>query len=147
MKSNPTSIKYIEWKSAEELHENSLNWISELKFIKDEQHFLNELLENYMWQLISNHTSETSNKVIQELSILSKKIEPTLKKIIRHQNELLILTDGLDQIKEEKKYKTDHRAFAEEVHTYFNNYKDVKRKVFALIKKGMIQSKQKRLLS
>lgn len=30
---------YIEWLDAEEMHETSIGWFSELKFIRDEQFF------------------------------------------------------------------------------------------------------------
>ena len=48
------NIKYIESKDPDELHIESLNWISELKFIEDEQHFLDDLLKSYTLQLIEN---------------------------------------------------------------------------------------------
>ncbi|OED41028.1 hypothetical protein AB832_03445 [Flavobacteriaceae bacterium (ex Bugula neritina AB1)] len=147
MKSKQPTIKYIEWRSPEELYEASHNWVSELKFIKDEQHFLDELLENYTLQLISDNIFEKSSAIIKELSALRKNIEPMFKKVIKHQNELNILLDGVDQPEEERKYKQDHGKLMIEVCRYFNSYKDLKKEIFTLIKTIMKQSKQRRLLS
>ncbi len=147
MKPKKPNVKYVEWRSPEELHEASLNWISELKFIKDEQHFLDELIENNTLQLISGKTFEKSKKVVNELSQKRKVIEPMLKRIINHYNELTILLDGIDQPVEEKKYKENHSKLLVEVSEYLMDYKDIKRSIFDLIKTIMKQSKQKRLLN
>ncbi len=147
MKPKKPNVKYVEWRSPEELHEASLNWISELKFIKDEQHFLDELIKNNTLQLISGKTFEKSKKIINDLSKKRKVIEPLLKRIINHYNELTILVDGIDQPVEEKKYKEDHRELLVDVSEYLNDYKDIKRSIFDLIKVIMKQSKQKRLLN
>lgn len=146
MKSKKPNVSYIEWKSPDELHEASLHWISELKFIKDEQHFLNELIENYTLQLISKKTFEKSKETIQEVLKKRKEIDPLLKKIIQHINGLTILIDGIDQPAEEKTYKENHRELVIEVNEYLNDYKEIKRDIFELIKEIIKQSKQKRLL-
>ncbi len=147
MKSKKPNIKYIEWKSAEELHEASLCWISELKFIKDEQRFLNDLVKNYTIQLISEKAFEKSSKIINELNLKRKNINPLLKNIIKHHNGLTILVDGIDQPEEEKKYKENHKELLVEVSAYFNNYKQTKRRIFDLIKTIIKTNKQKRLLN
>lgn len=147
MKTIMPDIKYIESKSPGELHVESLNWISELKFIKDEQHFLDELLKSYTIQLIEKQDFAKNKEIISELSKLEKDGEKLLKKIINHENELLILVDGIDQIKEEKHYRFLHSTYLLEVTNYYNNYKDAKKKIFDVIKKIMKQEKQKRLLN
>ena len=147
MKTIMPNIKYIESKSPDELHVESLNWISELKFIKDEQHFLDELLKSYTIQLIENQDFSKNKKIISKLSKLRKTGENLLKKLINHENELLILVDGIDQIKEEKHYRFLHSTYLLEVTNYFNDYKDVKRVIFEVVKEIMKHEKQKRLLN
>ncbi len=146
MKTKQPNPKYVEWRSSEELHETSLYWISELKFIKDEQHFLEELIENHTLQLISKTTFDISKPIVQALSKSKKNIEPLLKKIINHHNELTILLDGIDQPIEEKKYKEEHRKLMVAVNEFLMEYREVKRNIFDLIKTIIKQSKQKRLL-
>ena len=147
MKTIMPDIKYIESKSPVELHIESLNWISELKFIKDEQHFLDELLKSYTLQLIEKQDFSKNKDIISHLSNLRKDGEKLLKKIINHENELLILVDGIDQIKEEKHYRFLHSTYIMKVTNYFNEYKDAKRDIFDVVKKIMKQEKQKRLLN
>ncbi|MEW7290024.1 hypothetical protein [Aquimarina sp. 2304DJ70-9] len=147
MKAKEPNVKYVEWQSPDELHEAALTWVSELKFIKDEQHFLDDLMENYALQLISEKIFEKSKKVVNDLAEERKGLEPLLKEIINHHNALTILVDGKDQPVEEKQYKEDHRALVIKVSQYLNNYKDTKRKIFELIKTIMKQGKQKRLLN
>ena len=102
MKTIMPNIKYIESKSPDELHVESLNWISELKFIKDEQRFLNDLLKSFTLQLLENQEFSKNREIINNLTKIRKGGEQLLKKLINHENELLILVDGIDQIKEEK---------------------------------------------
>jgi len=147
MKTIMPDIKYIESKSPVELHVESLNWISELKFIKDEQRFLNELLKSYTIQLIEKQNFSKNKNIISHLSKLEKNGEELLKKIINHENELLILVDGIDQIKEEKQYRFLHSTYIMQVTNYFNEYKDVKREIFDVVKKIIKHEKQKKLLN
>lgn len=146
MKTKQPNPKYIEWRSPEELHETSLYWISELKFIKDEQHFLQELIENHTLPLLSKTIFDKSKLIVEALSLSKKNIEPLLKKIINHHNELTILLDGIDQPTEEKKYKEEHRKLMVVVNDFLKEYREVKRNIFDLIKIIIKQSKQKRLL-
>ncbi len=147
MKTIMPNIKYIESKNPDELHVESLNWISELKFIKDEQHFLDDLLKSYTIQLIENQDFSKNKKIISQLSKLRKTGEKLLKKLINHENELLILVDGIDQIKEEKHYRFLHSTYLLEVTNYFNDYKAIKRDIFIVVKAIMKHEKQKRLLN
>ena len=84
MKTQQISKKYIEWHSPAELHDTALNWISELKFIKDEQHFMDELIENHTLQMIEKNTFKTSTKIVGDLSKKRKQLESFLKKVIVH---------------------------------------------------------------
>jgi hypothetical protein len=147
MKTIMPNIKYIETKSPDELHVESLNWISELKFIKDEQKFLEDLLKSYTIQLLENQDFSKNREIINDLTKIRKSGESLLKKLINHENELLILVDGIDQIKEEKHYRFLHSTYLLKVTNYFNDYKDIKKEIFSAIKEIMKHEKQKRLLN
>lgn len=146
MKAIMSNVKYVAWKSPEELHETSVDWVSELKFIKDEQHFLRELIQDHTLELISDNLYPQSRTIINELSQLNRKIEPLLKKIINHINDLIILVDGVDQPAEEKQYKNIHSELMVEINNYGLEYKENKRKIFELIKQIIKQKNQKNLL-
>ena len=53
MKNMYTKANYVEWLSAEVMHEASRKWLSELRFIKDEQLFFDDLINSYTNHLIT----------------------------------------------------------------------------------------------
>ena len=145
MRKNTPTYKFVEWCSPEELHEDALNWISELEFIKDEQQFLDALIKNHTLELISGDIYSKSLKLVSELSREEKKVAYLLEVVQKHSNQLQILMDGIDQLKEEKKYKEVHYVLKIDVSRYEDDYKKTKREIFSLIKQIMKQKKQKRL--
>ncbi|WP_299898413.1 hypothetical protein [uncultured Aquimarina sp.] len=145
MKTDEQHIKYAEWKSADELHEITVGWISELKFSKDEQLFLQNLIRNYPATPISEIEVKESKETADRLAKLSEQIDPLLEKIRNHNNELLVLVDSEDQLEEEKEYKQTHRLLSEEVNSYLETYKAHKRIIFELIKSFIKKEKVKRI--
>lgn len=146
MKSIVPNQKYVAWKSADELHEISLAWIAELKFIKDEQRFLKELIKSHTMDLISNKGYKQNEEIVKNLYKLTKEISFLLQKIANHVNDVTILIDGIDQLNEEKEYKKAHCFLLKEVNDYFERYKNYKKNVFEHIKRIIKQKKVKRLL-
>jgi hypothetical protein len=96
---------------------------------------------------LENQDFSKNREIINDLSKIRKKGEKLLKKLINHENELLILVDGIDQIKEEKHYRFLHSTYLLEVTNYFNDYKAIKKLIFNAIKQIMKHEKQKRLLN
>ncbi|AUP81341.1 hypothetical protein [Flavivirga eckloniae] len=146
MKAKPKVIKYVEWLNADVMHEASRRWLSELRFIKDEQQFFENLIKSYTLQLIESPHFANSKKLIKILSTLKKKNKVLIETVKTHENELLILVDGIDQLKEEEAYKNKHRVLIIEMNKYFKDYKDLKKYLFETIERIMKNEKQKRLL-
>lgn len=147
MKTTKKQPKYVEWLNAEDMHEASRNWLSELNFIKDEQHFLEDLIKSYTLQLIDNSNFEKSKKIVDGLNKLQKKNKSLIKAVNIHESDLKIMVDGIDQIKEEQAYKNKHRELIIYVSKYLKDYRALKAKLFDVIKAVMKKGKQKRLLS
>lgn len=146
MKAKQKEPKYIEWLNANNIHKASRNWLSELRFIKDEQLFFANLIKSYTLQLIdSNHFSDTK-KIVDNLELLRKNNKALIETVIEHENKLLIMVDGINQLKEEEAYKTKHRELAVEINEYFKNYRNLKKRLFKTIENIMKHEKQKRLL-
>lgn len=145
MKRNNPQYKFVEWSSPEELHEESLRWISELEFTKDEQKFLDTLIKNHTIQLISGSVYKRSLEVVSELSKEEKEVTQLLDGVRKHTNALEVLLDGINQLEEEARYKQVHYALKIEVSRYYENYKKTKREIFNLIKQILKQKKQKRI--
>ncbi|NND63704.1 MAG: hypothetical protein HKN48_11000 [Flavobacteriaceae bacterium] len=147
MKKLRPNYKLVEWSSPNDLHRETLLWISELQFIKDEISFLNSLVENYTLKLISGEVYKKSFQVISELSKESAQLKEILKRVRVHNNELEILVDGKDEIEKEKEFKESHYQLKIEMLNYLENFRKTKKEIFLLIKRIMKKQKQKRLLN
>ena len=146
MKTTKTDIKYVEWLSAEVMHKNSIEWLSELRFINNELMFFDDLIKSYTLQLIDTKHFDESKKVVDKLETSHKKTNYLIKIIQVHQNDLKIMVDGLDQPKEEEEYKNEHRKFIIMNNEFLKTYRILKTEIFDLIKSILKEQKQKRLL-
>ncbi|MCK5402187.1 MAG: hypothetical protein KAJ28_11190 [Flavobacteriaceae bacterium] len=146
MKTVKTSAKYVEWLNAEVMHEASKKWLSELSFINDEQHFFENLIKSYTLQLIDSQNFSKSKEIIENLNTLQKENNAFIEAIKIHENKLQIMVDEKFQYKEEKVYKNEHRKLIVNVSKYLKEYRELKRRLFEIIKFVMKKEKQKYLL-
>ena len=147
MNTKERKINYVEWLSPEEMHDMSIQWFSELMFIKDEQLFLNNLIKSYTIQLTDKGVFEKSKELVALLLKAEKEVVGLLKKVQQHSNQLEIMVDDVDQLKMEKAYKATHNDLLLEVNEYGNTYRNIKERLFKLVSKIMKLDKQKRLLN
>jgi hypothetical protein len=146
MKTAQKDINYVKWLSAEEMHENSRHWLSELHFIKDEQLFFDNLIKSYTLQLTDSSHFKKSKKVVDKLFELQNETNGLIKIINKHENNLKIMVDTIDQIKEESYYKDKHRELITSVNDFFQSYQIFKKILFRLIKNIIREQKQKLLI-
>lgn len=146
MKVIKTTPKYIEWLNAELMHEESGKWMSELRFIKDEESFFEDLIKLFTLQLIDSENFSKSKEIVELLKSLRVKNIELINSIVIHERELKIMVDGKDQLKEEDAYKVTHRELLIAVKRYFKEYRKLKSQLFKTIKGIMKSEKQKRLL-
>ncbi len=147
MKTKKQIYRYLEWKSPEEMHQTSLDWISELRFIKDEKLFLNDLIKSFTLQITSLGLFEESKKLITAISNSELNLDLLLKKVRVHENQLSIMLDDVDQPKMEKAYTETHRDLIFTIDNYLIDYRKLKGSLFQMISKIMKKEKQKRLLN
>lgn len=147
MENNTKKKAYTEWLSADEMHEESKKWSSELKFAKDEQKFLNTMIKDYTLDLIDVKIFDEVKCIVDSLNLAEKNLIEIFKKVQLHENQLLIMVDDVDQIKMENAYLETHAGLEKEIHEYFVNYRSSKTKIFKIISNIMKKKKQKRLLS
>jgi len=147
MKKTQASPKYLEWLSADSIHYEIKKWLSELRFIKDEELFFEDLIKLFTLQLIDKKTFSESKVIINDLKKLRKGNLELIKAVVTHENELQILLDGKDQLKEETDYKEKHRELLIAVKHYFKDYRKIKREIFKMIKGIMKVEKRKKLLA
>lgn len=147
METNKKKKQYQEWLSAEEMHEESQRWSSALKFTKDEQRFLDNMIKDYTLDLLDNLTFDKVKEAVEALSASEKDLANLLKKVQLHENQLLIMVDDVDQIKMENAYIATHDVLSKEIDTYFTRYRKAKSTIFDIISAIMKKKKQKRLLN
>jgi hypothetical protein len=145
MKASPTETKYVEWLSAEVMHNASRSWLSELMFIKDEQLFFDDLIKSYTLQLIDSKYFAKSKKIVERLSHLQKDSDKIIEKVKKHERGLRIMLDKIDQLEEEENYKKEHRNLIILVTEFFQMNQSLKKQLFKLIK-GIIKEKKQKLL-
>jgi hypothetical protein len=133
--------------SAGEMHESSRQWLSELKFIKDEQLFLNDLVKSYTLQLIDKNFFEQSKKVIGQIQQSEEELSSLFKKMQAHEKQLDIMVDGIDQLKIEEAYIATHKELMGALNEYIASYRQVKARLFKLMAAIIKKDKQKHLLN
>ena len=146
MKTTHTNTKYIEWLSAQTMHNNTIDWLSDLEFMKNEQLFFDDLIKSFTLQLIDSKHFKESKVITDTLSKLQKKTNLLVKYVKNHRNDLKIMVDGIDQLKEEADYKNEHRRLIVEINDFVKEYRVLKTSLFGLIKTIKKEEKQKRLI-
>ena len=146
METKETKAKYQEWLSPEIIHKASLDWLSELRFIKDEQLFFDDLIKSYTLQLIESKHYKKSKDIIDKLNELKKDTKTIMGIVQAHEHDLKILVDGVDQLTEEEAYRKEHLRLIIDVSNFLEKYRGIKKQVFKLIKGIIKEGKQKRLL-
>lgn len=139
--------KYIEWFSPQEMHESSRTWISHLAFIQHEQEFLNSLITYYMSQLADTRLYKRSKEIIQDLLQKEEEITRLYNKVIKHESQLDIMIDDVDQPKMEQAYRDEHHDLIQQMETYEAAYQKTKKLLFALISEIIKKEKQHHLLN
>lgn len=142
-----SSTKFIKWLSAEDMHNNSKEWLSELEFIKTEHLFLDDIINSFALQLIDKTYFSDSKKIIEAINNSTKENEKLITLIRKHKNDLKIMIDGINQLKDEEEYKNEHRNITVIIHKFLKEYKLLKKELFAIIKKIKKTQKQKRLIN
>jgi|SRR5690606_9775167 len=145
MKTKGEKYGYIEWLSAEEMHEASMQWMSELKFVRDEQLFLNDLIKLNTLNLIDDTIFDESKSIIDAISLSEKEVVQLLKKVQSHENLLEIMVNDVDELEMESAYLETHWRLVSEIQKYISDYRKIKTKLFDLI--SSLLKKNKRLLT
>ena len=137
----------MEWLDPNEMHEASLQWMSELKFIRDEQLFLNDLVKSYTLQLTDSEVFNESKEIVGAITTAEKEVILLMKKVQAHENQLEIMLDEIDQLKMEKAYTETHWELNSEMASYSIKYRELKTRLFKLVSKVLKKDKKNRLLN
>ena len=137
----------MEWYSADELHEASQNWLTELAFIRDEHLFFEDIFATFSLQLIEVKGFEEKTEIIDAINE-SQRLNNNLIKVIKsHDKELKLLVGDIEQRAKEMDYKREHRKLMAKVDEYLKEYKLLKTQLFSIIKEVFKREKQKKLMA
>jgi hypothetical protein len=134
MKTHQWQLKYIEWFSAEEMHEAAKNWVSELNFVRDEQYFFEHLLQQFSKTDVCSKVTFSCQTLLEELAPLQKECNLLVSALLRHRNKLYILLDGINQIEEEDFYRETHEEFVDVIGEFLMKHNQLKKDVFETVK-------------
>jgi hypothetical protein len=142
---NTTHFKYIKWRDTEGLHQDTLQSISELKFLRDELHFLNDLVAEHTLEIIYGKSHEEAARIGTQLHTHQNRLRQLLKDMKEHSNNLKFLTDDVDVPNELKDYKDTHYNLMISMMGFHSGVKRTKRTIFKMLAEIMKKSKQKRV--
>lgn len=142
---NKQKFRYLEWNDAEDIHDATVLWKSQLEFVATEQAFLSELLSEHTLQLLSHNGFEETKHIAAQLDDHLKKVPQMREQLAEHFNKVVILLDGKDELKKERAFQDAHLSLATIMDDYFDNFRSFKKEVFDTMKKVFANSKQKRI--
>jgi disulfide oxidoreductase YuzD len=130
-------------KSVEELHHDSINWLSEIKFINYEMKFLNQLLSSYYIDLLDSGYNDQIKELVDKIAIEKKSGDVLSKLILKHDK---ILSDLIqtNSVTSNKNYLETHKKFEIEMNIFLGRSKPLKMKIFKLIERVIRKKKQKK---
>jgi len=139
-------LKYTEWLDADEMHETSKEWLSELNFIKDEHLFFEDLIKSFTLQMIEPEKFSHNKEIIDAINRSQKKNNLLIEAVKVHENELEVMVDGIDQLEEEKAYTKEHSDLIIAITEFLKEYKSLKTQLFDIVKSIKKEEKNRRLL-
>lgn len=147
MENKAHNYRYIEWKAPDEMHFSSLQWKSELNFIKDEHRFFEDMLKEYTMPIIESQLFSKVKLLIEQLSLSQKDLRILESRVNDHINRLRRLLEEVDEPKGGRVYRQEHKSILNDVTHYSRQYKRLKKEIFEAVSKALKQQKQKRLLA
>lgn len=124
----------------------SLQWIKELEFIKDERIFLEHLLGSHFLALSTPKLYEPTKELIKELKKIENKGEELLVTIKIHKKRIVTLIES-NGFMEKIEFKNEHYKIKYELVRDMINFKEIKMKIFDIIKEIMKKDKLKFLIN
>lgn len=145
MKNTQTPSHYVEWLNADQMHNKSKEWLSELRFIKDEHLFFEDLIKSYTLDLLEPPKFVYNKEIIDKISTSKKRNEMLIQAVNVHLNKLQIMVDDIEQPQEEEAYKKEHLNLIIEISEFGKKYRTLKMQLFDIIK-AIIKHQKIRLL-
>ncbi len=147
MKNKTPKFRYIEWKTPDEMHFTSLQWQSEIGFIQDEHRFFEDMLREYTMPIIESNLFSRIKELIERLTDSRESLNELQQQVNEHANRLDRLVENVDEPKEGRQYRQEHKKNLQAMNEYLKEYKQLKKEIFEAVSQALKQQKQKRLLT
>lgn len=131
-------------KSAEELHHDSKEWLSEISFIRDEIRFLEHLLRANYIDCLSAGLYKKIETLVDKMSA-ERIAGETLEIIIKEQEAILSNLIRQDSVLSNKNYLENHRKLEFEMDYFDKKYKRIKKQIFEIIEQVIRKRDQKKI--
>ena len=128
------------------LHKNSIEWIAELEFMKDEQVFLEHLLSSHFIDLSTERLYDTTRKLISKLKEVEHLGDDLTDEIQVYHKKIAKLLEN-DIKSPEDRLEKRHLMIEKDFESYVLKFKYVKKKIFGIVKEILAHHKQKLLLN
>ena len=118
----------------EVLHSESLEWLQEIEFWKDESAFFYVLIIGRTKKNTPAFNTKNAKDVERHLVYVSaEKLDDLIMEVKAHERLLAGLMDSLRP--DEQLYRSRHRRITAKIHAFENEFKEMKIKIFSLAKK------------
>ena len=147
METIPKFLKFVNQLNAEDMHLTSQEWLSELKFMKDEHLFFEDLVTEFTPQLIAFNHFSNNKEIMNAIYKSQKRNDELIEEVKEHENGLQIMVDGIDQPQEEKAYRTEHKRLILTIKEVLKEYNTLKKQLFNIINSIKKENKTRHLLN
>jgi len=132
-------------KDAQELHNDSKLWLSEIDFINDEIRFLEHLLSAKYIDCLSAGLYQKIDEIVHKISE-QKKVGETIRIVINEQGAILLDLIQKNNVTSNKNFLENHKKLEFEVNYYSKKYKRLKRQIFEIVESVMKNKDRKKLV-
>jgi hypothetical protein len=130
-----------------EMYQATNRWISELKFIADEEHFFEDLILDYILAFLDKEHIVKSKKTVDSLKKNQKMGADLLQHLKVHKNRLQGLLDDIKVPNEFEAYRNKHFDWAIQTNTLKERNHKLKKELYVVLKKHLKKNKQKKIMS
>lgn len=124
----------------EVLHSESLEWLEEIEFWKDECAFFYSLILGESKQHPSAFKTKEAKGIEKHLIyVSSEKLDDLKLEVVAHEKFLARIMGNIKL--DEQLYRLRHRTITEKIHEFEREYKEMKKKIFITAEKTFVKKK------
>ena len=136
---SPTET-YLLDRSVEVLHRESMEWLEEIEFMKDEAAFFYGLIVRRLKTPYDPLNAEELKSIENHLIFVSTNMLAMLHdSVVKHEQFLSRMTESVKQ--DEQSYRSRHNTLAKKFSSFEKEFKELKRKIFSVVEREVKRKK------